>query len=213
MHRRDIIDSIRVYRSRLADRALAHASFDEQEESDIIDKFNMFIESTPDCFERTCAPGHITGSAMVVSPDFEQVLLTLHGKLNKWLQLGGHSDGNPRTHEVSLREVEEESGLIPIRVFEPLRAAPVAAALPVWPLPFDFDYHLIPARKLEPEHIHYDVRYVVVADNSRPPVISDESQDLRWMSIAEARRLTNERSMHRQFDKIDLYRESGLFRL
>lgn len=212
MHRREIIESIRLYRRHLAERPLIHASFDMEEETGIIEKFELFIESTVDCFERTCMAGHITGSAMVVSPDFEQVLLTLHGKLNKWLQLGGHSDGNPLTHEVSLREVEEESGLEPIMVFEPLRAAQVSTPLPNRPLPFDFDYHLIPARKLEPEHVHYDVRFVVVADNSRPPIISDESQDLRWMNIDEARRLTTERSMHRQFDKIDFYRQSGLFR-
>lgn len=212
MHRTDIIDSLKIYRRHLGHSAFIHASYDQSEELGIIEKFEAFIHSTPNCFERSHLSGHITGSAMVVSPDFQEVLLTLHGKLNKWLQLGGHSDGNPLTHEVSLREVEEESGLVSISMFEPLRAAAVANDLPTRPIPFDFDYHLIPARKNEPEHIHYDVRYVVIADNTQPPVISEESKDLRWISLSEARRLTDERSMHRQFDKLDLYRESGLYR-
>jgi 8-oxo-dGTP pyrophosphatase MutT (NUDIX family) len=209
MHRADIIESIRLYQAFVEGKGHPHRSFDPLEEYDIINKFMMFIESTPDCFERTCKPGHITGSAMVISPDFERVLLTLHGKLDKWLQLGGHSDGNPNTHEVSLREVEEESGVVPLKIYEPLRVFGPDLKLPRRPLPFDFDYHFIPARKLEPDHIHYDVRYLVVSDDSIPPVMSDESQDLRWMTIDEARRLTDERSMHRQFDKIEFYRLSG----
>lgn len=206
MHRSDIIDSIRHYQTFLASGKQPHKSFRLEEELDIINKFMMFIESTPDCFDRTCAAGHITGSAMVVSQNFENVLLTLHGKLNKWLQLGGHSDGNSRTHEVSLREVEEESGVQPIKIFEPMRFLSDAVDLPSRPLPFDFDYHFIPARKTEPEHIHYDVRYIVMADDRIPPVMSDESHDLKWMPITAARGVTDERSMHRQFDKIDYFR-------
>lgn len=206
MHRSDIIDSIRHYHAFLTSGKQPHKSFDMDEELDIINKFMMFIESTPDCFDRTSVAGHITGSAMVVSENFENVLLTLHGKLNKWLQLGGHSDGNPLTHEVSLREVEEESGVQPIRIFEPVRTLSIYENLPLRPLPFDFDYHFIPARKSEPEHVHYDVRYIVVADDRIPPVISDESHDLKWMPITLARSLTGERSMHRQFDKIDYFR-------
>jgi ADP-ribose pyrophosphatase YjhB (NUDIX family) len=210
MHRAEIIETIRHYQAFIERNGHPHGSFDPLEETDIINKLMMFIESTPDCFERTCKPGHVTGSAMVISPDFQKVLLTLHGKLNKWLQLGGHSDGNHLTHEVSLREVEEESGVIPIKIYEPLRVFSPGMMFPDRPLPFDFDYHFIPARKSEPDHIHYDVRYLVIADDKIPPVISDESQDLRWMTISEARSLTDERSMHRQFDKIDFYRRSGL---
>ena len=163
MHRAEIIETIRHYQAFVERNGHPHGSFDLPEETDIINKLMMFIESTPDCFERTCKPGHVTGSAMVISPDFQKVLLTLHGKLNKWLQLGGHSDGNHLTHEVSLREVEEESGVIPIKIYEPLRVFSPGIKLPDKPLPFDFDYHFIPARKSEPDHIHYDVRYLVIA--------------------------------------------------
>jgi hypothetical protein len=71
------------------------------------------------------------------------------------------------------------------------------------PLPFDLDSHVIPANSRDNAHIHYDVRYLVAADQERKPVVSDESHDVRWFTIADAREVTNERSMHRQFDKIE----------
>src|SRR3990167_3869834 len=70
-----------------------------------------FITREPQCFERECKEGHVTGSALVLNHDHSQVLLTYHRKLNRWLQLGGHSDGNPNTAEVALREAQEESGI------------------------------------------------------------------------------------------------------
>ena len=65
----------------------------------------------PDCFERSCVPGHVTGSAWLVSHDRSRFLLTHHRKLGRWLQLGGHSDGDPDTAQVALREAREESGI------------------------------------------------------------------------------------------------------
>jgi len=41
----------------------------------------------------------------------ERVLLTHHKKLGKWLQLGGHSDGNSNMLDVALKEAKEESML------------------------------------------------------------------------------------------------------
>jgi len=69
-------------------------------------------------------------------------------------------------------------------------------------MPFDFDFHQIPARLNEPAHIHYDVRYLLLADPQEPLLISSESKDLRWFSLEEVRTVTQERSMHRQFNKL-----------
>ncbi|MEZ4743472.1 MAG: hypothetical protein R3B45_13685 [Bdellovibrionota bacterium] len=69
-------------------------------------------------------------------------------------------------------------------------------------MPFDFDIHHIPATKGKPEHLHYDVRYVMIADDHKLE-ISDESIDLRWFDLSEARKANNERSMLRQFDKLE----------
>lgn len=130
--------------------------------------FLRFLASAPEVFERTHGPGHFTGSAWLVSADGERVLLTHHRKLGRWLQLGGHADGDRDLARVALREAEEESGL---------------PGLVVEPDIFDLDRHLIPARGNEPAHWHYDVRYVVRATGSEAFAVSEESLELAWRSI------------------------------
>lgn len=121
-------------------------------------------------FRREARDAHFTGSAWLVSADGQRVLLTHHRKLGRWLQLGGHADGDTDLSRVALREAEEESGL---------------HGLSIEPAPFDLDRHRIPARGDEPEHWHYDVRYVVRAGASEDFVASGESLALAWRSIAE----------------------------
>lgn len=132
--------------------------------------FRQFLASATEVFERTHAPGHFTGSAWLVSADGERVLLTHHRKLGRWLQLGGHADGDRDLARVALREAEEESGL---------RDLAVERAI------FDLDRHLIPARGAEPAHWHYDVRYVVRTTGSEAYAVGEESLDLAWRSIRE----------------------------
>ena len=131
--------------------------------------FRKFAGAHSDCLERSCAPGHLTGSAWLVDRTGRRVLLTHHRKLNKWLQLGGHADGDGDLARVALREAEEESGL---------------NDLVVEPAIFDLDRHMIPARGNEPAHWHYDVRFVVRAGGSEAFVVTDESHDLAWRDIA-----------------------------
>jgi len=159
-----------------------------------------FAESSPDVCQRWHASGHFTGSGLVTDPTMTQVLLIHHKKLGKWLQLGGHADGNPSLNEVALRECEEESGLKHLAFACELRGSDS-------PIPFDLDIHRIPTRKGEPEHLHYDVRFLLVADPREPLLLSEESNDLAWFSIADARSLTDEASMQRQFDKLEGLRE------
>lgn len=132
--------------------------------------FEHFLAGEPDAFARSLAIGHFTGSAWLVSGDGRRVLLTHHRKLGLWLQLGGHADGDTDLMRVALREAEEESGL---------------GGLAVEPGIFDLDRHRIPARGADPEHWHYDVRYVVRAGGSEDFVVSDESHALAWREIAE----------------------------
>ncbi|MBS0574915.1 MAG: NUDIX hydrolase [Proteobacteria bacterium] len=132
--------------------------------------FGAFLGQSVDAFERTLAIGHFTGSAWLVSGDGQRVLLTHHRKLGRWFQLGGHADGDDDLMRVALREAEEESGL---------------RGLAVEPGIFDLDRHRIPARAGEPEHWHYDVRYIVRAGASEDFVVGDESHALAWREISE----------------------------
>ena len=148
---------------------------------------NAFVRRQPDCFERTCfEDGHITGSAWIVCAKRRRVLLTHHRKLEKWLQLGGHSDGDGNTLGVAQREAEEESGLI---------------VKPVQNSVFDIDIHTIPARGDDPEHKHYDVRFLFEADDLAQLTISNESNDLRWIDIQDIHELTSEESVLRMVRK------------
>ncbi len=146
-----------------------------------------FVHAHPDCLVRTCLEGHFTGSAWIVSPDRRRTLLTHHGKLDKWLQLGGHADGDPDLLAVALREAREESGLS--------RLAAVHARL------FDVDRHWIGARGAEPGHWHHDLRFLIEADPSEPLTISGESKDLAWVDVASVEALNPEESMSRMVRK------------
>lgn len=147
-----------------------------------------FVEQFEDCFERTQLSGHITASALIVNKQRTHTLLTHHHKLEKWLQLGGHSDGDPDPLNVAMREAEEESGLKDV--------VPVSNAI------FDVDVHTIPARKNEPEHFHYDIRFLFEADDVQTLFISEESKDLAWIPLAEIERYTTEESMLRMIRKV-----------
>ena len=146
-----------------------------------------FIAVHPDCLLRTCLEGHLTGSAWIVTEDRQWTLLTHHRKLGKWLQLGGHADGDPDLLNVALREGREESGLKRLR--------PVYTAL------FDVDRHLIPARGAEPAHYHHDFRFMIEADKDEPLVVSSESKDLAWVRVNEVASLNPEESMLRMVRK------------
>ena len=131
-----------------------------------------FMAAHEDCFERSCVTGHITGSAWLLNPVGDKALLLLHSKLQRWLQPGGHADGDTDACAVALKEAREESG---IEGIELLRAEI-----------FDVDVHLIPARpqKGEPAHYHYDVRYLLRAPHE-DFVCSDESDALAWLTAEE----------------------------
>jgi 8-oxo-dGTP pyrophosphatase MutT (NUDIX family) len=133
-------------------------------------EFSEFAAAHADCCERTLSIGHFTGSAWLVSADGQRVLLTHHRKLGRWLQLGGHADGEGDLAQVALREAEEESGL---------------TELSLHPEIFDLDRHAIPARGAEPRHWHYDVRFVVRATAGEDFAVSEESHDLAWRRVAE----------------------------
>ncbi len=137
-------------------------------------RIRSLVEAREDCFERSCLPGHITASSWILSPDRGHFLLTHHRKLGRWLQLGGHADGECDVWRVALCEAREESGMADFST--PQRAVDGLA------IPIDVDVHLIPARPGEPEHEHHDIRFLLVAGANQDLLISDESNDLRWFA-------------------------------
>ena len=173
MHRSGLKSRLAAYRQRWP------------EESETVLRFESFVDSHPDCFHRTCRVGHITGSAWLVDAGGERVLLTHHRKLGRWLQLGGHSDGDPDPLAVALREAREESGLA-------VRALDASI--------FDLDVHLIPARGGEPAHRHYDVRFLLAADDERFRK-NDESHALAWVPLDGIHAFTKEESVLRMARK------------
>jgi hypothetical protein len=133
--------------------------------------FLAFVQ--PEHFLRSSREGHFTGSAWLVSADGTRVLLTHHRKLGRWLQLGGHADGDTDLGRVAWREAIEESGIEALVLMHDI---------------FDLDRHRIPARADEPEHWHYDVRYVVRAVGNETFVVGEESLELAWLPVIDVAR-------------------------
>ncbi|MDE0884503.1 MAG: NUDIX hydrolase [Myxococcota bacterium] len=148
------------------------------DETRCVGRVRALVEGHANCFERASLPGHITASAWILSSDRERILLTHHRKLQRWLQLGGHADGDPDTLGVALREAREESGM---RKFGVICSSGSSLGPP---LPLDVDVHRIPARGDEAEHDHHDIRYLLVAGEGQRLAISDESTDLDWFEPA-----------------------------
>lgn len=131
----------------------------------------------PSCFERSLLHAHFTASAWVVDEHFGQALLTHHAKLDRWLQLGGHADGEEDLALVAQKELVEESGLAQAKFY--------SNAI------FDLDIHTIPARKGVPQHEHYDVRFLFVANREEKIVFNHESKEVTWVPMKSIPSLCN----------------------
>ncbi len=181
-HRTQLLSLLEDYRAR------------SPAESVTVERFVRFVEEQPRCFERELEIGHVTGSAWIVDPPMERVLLTHHRKLGRWLQLGGHADGDPDMARVARREAVEESGLD----VAPLSLSGLDGRI------FDVDIHVIPERRtqtgVEPEHEHFDVRFALRAATS-DFVVSAESLDLAWVAVETLDELEVDASVQRMAAK------------
>lgn len=148
-----------------------------------------FVEKYPNCFDRSLWPGHVTGSAWVVNPQRTHVLMVHHGKHDQWFQPGGHADGDADILRVALRETHEESGLPP----EAVRLVDGGI--------FDLDIHTIPASERGPQHLHFDVRFLVEIDDRLPVPGSHESHDVKWIDLINVSRYNNNLSTYRMLEK------------
>jgi len=128
-----------------------------------------FVLARDDACKRECAPGHITASALVLDHTATRAVLTLHPRVGRWLQLGGHcEDGDADIVSAALREASEESGIAGLTV------DPAIAAIHVHPVTCSLG---VPTR-------HLDLQFIAHAPEGAEIVCSDESVDLRWWPLA-----------------------------
>jgi coenzyme F420-0:L-glutamate ligase len=124
-----------------------------------------FLAARADAMWRSCVPGHLTASALIIDPSQQAVLLTLHPRVGRWLQLGGHCEpGDHTLLDAAAREAREESGI---------------GSLSFDPSPLALDVHEITCSLGVPTR-HYDVQFLAIAPGGAEPVLSAESLDLRW---------------------------------
>jgi coenzyme F420-0:L-glutamate ligase len=142
----------------------------DPQEAAIRQGFLGFLAARPDAMWRSCVPGHLTASAVVVDPSRRAVLLTLHPRVGMWLQVGGHCEpGDQTVLDAAAREAREETGI---------------GSLSFDPHPLALDIHPITCSLGVPTR-HFDVQFLAVAPADAEPVISGESIDLRWFGWAE----------------------------
>ena len=176
MHRARFLAQLERYADRYPD------------EGEVTARYIEFVRNHRDCFERSLQIGHVTGSAWILDKARKRTLLTHHKKLDRWLQLGGHVDGDANVLEsAAAREAAEESG--------------IESFASVYPEIFDLDIHTIPAKGDEPEHFHFDARFLFSATKTEEFVVSDESHDLAWVPLGELDEYTKEESIQRMAKK------------
>ncbi|MFE2728976.1 NUDIX hydrolase [Kitasatospora sp. NPDC059327] len=142
------------------------------------------LAGQPEGLFRSCLPAHITASAAVIDPAAGRVLLTLHPKVGRWLQMGGHCEpGDRDLASAALREATEESGIPDL----------VLLAADGLPAPAKLDRHQVRCTgKDRPENTHLDVQYIAVAPPGAQALISEESLDLRWFDFDRLPELTDD---------------------
>jgi 8-oxo-dGTP pyrophosphatase MutT (NUDIX family) len=148
-------------------------------------KMLEFLETCDDAFLRSCLVGHFTASAFLLNHDKTHVCLMHHTKLNKWVQPGGHCDGDSNILAVAIKEAQEETGITQI--------------IPLNPDIFDLDLHLIPANTKDKAHYHFDIRFFLHACGNDTLIKNHESQELRW--VEKDVQLPLDPSVRRLFEK------------
>ena len=168
---------------------------DSAEATHHADSVRTFISGEPRPWNRATVAGHLTASAWALDRTGTHTALIHHRKLDRWLQPGGHIDDTDASWRAAAqRELAEETGLTRFI------AQPGDEAL------FDVDVHPIPARKDEPAHPHYDLRYLFVAEvdataDRSLTLNADEAHDCRWFALTDlANDPTMEPSMRRMIE-------------
>jgi 8-oxo-dGTP pyrophosphatase MutT (NUDIX family) len=175
-------------RQHVLDTLAAARLFDDRDR-DTLRTIDEFVRANPDCLLRSNLAGHLTGSAFVVDRNRRRLLLIHHKALSRWLQPGGHADGDPDLAAVAQREALEETGVADLDLLVPG--------------PFDLDIHLIPERKGVPAHLHYDVRFLFAATGGED--LQSDAREVHaaaWVPLTELEALGIEESVLRPARRI-----------
>jgi len=168
---------------------LAAASLFDDRDREELRRIEELVRRRPDCLLRSSLEGHLTGSAFVLDSERKHLLLIHHRALDRWLQPGGHADGDPDLEAVARREVLEETGVGGLELLVPG--------------PFDLDIHAIPEKRGVPAHLHYDVRFLFAAPADAILQAGDrEVREVVWVPLDNLDRLLLDESVLRPARRI-----------
>jgi 8-oxo-dGTP pyrophosphatase MutT (NUDIX family) len=143
------------------------------EEVVTIDRCQKLFWTESQSLLRTCLPGHFTASSWIYSPTGREVLLMYHPKIGRFIQPGGHADGEDNLQQVAQREVLEETG-VNVHYHSDY--------------PLDISIHFISATVTEPSHYHYDIRYLCSTLERPKTLCSPEGHELAWVAVNQIAR-------------------------
>jgi len=177
MHREDLLIKLQSYRTPF------------MEEAAMVSRTTKFVRAHQNCFDRSLAIGHVTGSAWVVNPLRSHALMLHHRKLDRWFQPGGHADGDPDMIQVVLKETSEESGID----FSQIKLLSDEI--------FDVDVHTIYPSVHDERHEHFDIRFLVEIDDKIHIPGNNESHQVAWIPLSQISRFNNMVSLRRMVRK------------
>jgi len=166
--KKDLIEHIKQY-----------APYDNTEKIEK-NRFLNFLENNQNVYSRQNLTGHLTASSWIVNQDFSQALLIHHNIYNCWAPLGGHADNHTNLPEVAIQEAKEESGLNELTLInDDILDLSVMLVQP----------HQKRGKHV-PLHLHFDIRYLLQADNNQPLKIAEkEVSAVKWFSTDEITKL------------------------